>query len=135
MTQSTQHYALVVDDDPLVLMDSVCILEDAGFTSHEAMNGDEARVVLEEHWESITLLFSDVDMPGSMNGYALAHHVAEHWPAIEIVIASGHVLPAAGDAPDKATFIAKPFNRHAVHGHLNRVLPEHKKPKFLKTVS
>lgn len=132
MTPSTVPYALVVDDDPLIMMDTTSILEDAGFTFYEAMDGDEAKLILQEHWESIVLLFSDVDMPGETNGFALARHVADNWPVIEIVIASGHVMPQAGEMPEKATFISKPFNKHMVHGHLKKILPDNKLPEPLK---
>ena len=67
------------------------ILEDAGFRCHEAMDGDTAIVLLEEQADNTILLFSDVEMPGSINGFALARHVAQHWPWIEIVIASGNI--------------------------------------------
>ncbi len=133
MTLSTVPYALVVDDDPLIMMDTTGILEDAGFRFYEAMDGDEAKHILAENSENIVLLFSDVDMPGQTNGFALARHVAENWPAIEIVIASGHVLPKPGEMPDKATFIAKPFNKQMVHGHLRKMLPDSKLPEPLKT--
>lgn len=133
MTLSTVPYALVVDDDPLILMDTTGILEDAGFRFYEAMDGDEAKRVLAEHWESIILLFSDVDMPGETNGFALARYVADKWPAIEIVIASGHVLPKPGEMPEKATFISKPFNKQMVHEHLRNMLPDNKLPEPLKT--
>jgi DNA-binding NtrC family response regulator len=132
MTLSTVPYALVVDDDPLIMMDTTSILEDAGFRFYEAMDGDEAKQILAANWESIILLFSDVDMPGETNGFALARYVAEHWPAIEIVIASGHVLPKTGDMPEKATFISKPFNKHMVHEHLREMLPDNKLPEPLK---
>lgn len=132
MSLSTVPYALVVDDDPLIMMDTTGMLEDAGFRIHEAMDGDEAKRVLDAHWESIVLLFSDVDMPGETNGFALARHVADRWPAIEIVIASGHVLPKKGEMPEKATFISKPFNKHMVHGHLRKMLPNAKLPEPLK---
>ncbi len=131
MATSTAPFALVVDDDPMILMDTTGILEDAGFRVHEAMNGDEAKGVLAEHWESIILLFSDVDMPGSTNGFELARHADYHWPHIEIVIASGHVLPEDGDMPKGATFISKPFNKHMVHEHLAYTLPDDKKPELL----
>ena len=134
MTLSTVPYALVVDDDPLIMMDTTAILEDAGFRFYEAIDGDEAKRVLATNWESIVLLFSDVDMPGDTNGFALARHVAEHWPAIEIVIASGHVLPKTGEMPEKATFISKPFNKHMVHEHLRNMLPDNKLPDPLKKV-
>nr|WP_293883050.1 hypothetical protein [Sphingomonas sp.] len=87
---------------------------------------------LEKHWESTVLLFSDVDMPGSINGFALARHVDEHWPLIEIVIASGHGSPRTGDIPERATFIVKPFNKLIVHEHLNKILPDDKKPEPLR---
>jgi CheY-like chemotaxis protein len=132
MPLSTVPYALVVDDDPLIMMDTTSILEDAGFRFYEAMDGDEAKQILAANWESIILLFSDVDMPGETNGFALARHVAEHWPAIEIVIASGHVLPKTGDMPEKATFISKPFNKRMVHEHLREMLPDNKPPEPLK---
>lgn len=131
MTVSTVPFALVVDDDPIILMDTTVILEDAGFRVHEAMDGEEAKSVLSEHSESIILLFSDVDMPGETNGFGLARHVDRHWPHIEIVIASGHVLPAEGDMPDRATFISKPFNKRTVHEHLTKMLPDDKKPEPL----
>jgi CheY-like chemotaxis protein len=132
MPLSTVPYAIVVEDDPIIMMETVFILEDAGFRVYESFDGDEAILHLAEHWESTVLLFSDVDMPGSMNGFALARHVAAHWPLIEIVIASGHTLPADGDMPEKATFITKPFNQRMVHEHLNQILPDDKKPEPLK---
>lgn len=131
MTQPSLPYALVVDDEPLIVIDTSFILEDAGFQPMEAGSGEEARALLEEHQSKVALLFSDVDMPGSLDGFGLARHVAEHWPHIEIVIASGRVLPQAGDMPDKATFIAKPFNRHTVLGHLRRNLPQNVQPEPL----
>jgi DNA-binding NtrC family response regulator len=132
MTLSTVPYAIVVEDDPIIMMETTYILEDAGFRVHESFDGDEAVLLLDTHWESTVLLFSDVDMPGTMNGFALARHVAERWPQIEIVIASGHVSPAEGDMPDKATFLTKPFNQRMVHEHLKAILPDDKKPEPLK---
>jgi CheY-like chemotaxis protein len=132
MTLSTVPYAIVVEDDPIIMMGTSTILEDAGFRVYESFNGDEAVELLSEHWESTVLLFSDVDMPGSMNGFGLARYVAEHWPLIEIVIASGHVMPVLGDMPDKATFLTKPFNQRMVHEHLSQILPDDKKPEPLK---
>ena len=132
MTLSTVPYAIVVEDDPIIMMETTYILEDAGFRVHESFDGDEAILYLSEHHGSTVLLFSDVDMPGTINGFALARHVAEHWPHIEIVIASGHVSPEIGDMPDKATFVRKPFNQRMVHGHLREILPDDKKPEPLK---
>lgn len=132
MTLSTVPYALVADDDPFILMDTCSILQDAGFRVFEAGTGDEAIGILEKEAQSVILLFSDVEMPGATDGFALARHVAENWPWIEIVIASGRRLPNLGDMPEKATFIGKPFNHQMVIDHLSEKLPDGKKPAPLR---
>ncbi|WP_277983964.1 response regulator [Sphingomonas faeni] len=132
MTLSTIPYALAVDDEPFILMDITGILEDAGFRTYEASSGDAAIAMLPEYAHTITLLFSDVDMPGDTNGFALARHVAENYPWIEIVIGSGRVSPETGDLPAKATFLSKPFNAQMIHGHLRETLPDGKLPEPLK---
>ena len=124
---------LVVDDDPLILMDACDILSDAGFQPIETDNGDTARPMLVQHGDKITLLFTDVEMPGSTNGFELARWVAERWPAIEIVVASGRVRPADDDMPHGASFIPKPFSSQLIHDHLREKLPDHKKPDPLKS--
>jgi len=88
MAIPTVPYALVIDDDPLI---DACLRhpEGAGFCFHEAGTGDEAKTFLGHHADDVTLLFSDVAMPGDTNGFARTHYVAEHRPWIEIVIASG----------------------------------------------
>lgn len=133
MTVSTDPYALIVDDDPIILMDLDGILSDAGFRCVEADHGDAAKEMLPNHADTITLLFSDVEMPGGTDGFALARHVSATYPWIEIVIASGRIKPEPGDMPENATFIGKPFNTRMVHDHLRERLPDGKKPEPLKT--
>lgn len=133
MAVSTDPFALIVDDDPIILMDLDGILSDAGFRCVDADNGDAAMTMLPGHAESITLLFSDVEMPGNTNGFALARHVSKTYPWIEIVIASGRIKPEPGDMPDNATFLGKPFSARMVHDHLRERLPDGKKPEPLKT--
>lgn len=135
MTSSTTPFALAVDDDPIILMDVCDILGDAGFRCHSADDGDAAKTMLAKHADAITLLFSDVDMPGATNGFQLARHVADHWPWIEIVISSGRVKPAEGDMPPGATFIGKPFSAQLVHDHLRQKLPDGKQPTPLRNIS
>ncbi|MHB9308348.1 response regulator [Fusobacterium polymorphum] len=132
MTLSTVPYALAVDDDPLILMDARDILEDAGYRCHEADDGDSAIELLSAKAEQIMLLFSDVEMPGSIDGFELAREVSARWPWIDIVIASNNISPEPGDMPEKATFISKPFTARLVHDHLRRTLPDGKKPEPLK---
>jgi len=124
--------ALVVDDDGMVRMAAVDILEDAGFTTFEAASGDKALLVLEEHHACVTLLFTDVQMPGVHDGFALARKVARTYPQISIVVASGQAKPGPNDLPDGARFIGKPFSVDIVHHHLREVLPDEQKPPSLR---
>jgi DNA-binding NtrC family response regulator len=124
--------AIVVDDDFLIRMDAVSILEEAGFDTRDAENGDRGLALVEEAHGEVELLFTDVQMPGEMNGFALAREVAHRWPHIGIVVASGAMKPGRGDMPDGATFIAKPFSADLVHDHLTKVLPEHRQPQPLR---
>ena len=132
MDKSTDPYALVVDDDPIILIDACSILEDAGFRFFEAGDGDEAKSLLAKYADNVVPLFSDVEMPGDTNGFVLARYVAEHWPWIEIVIASGQIKPEPDQMPEKATFISKPFNHDMVLDHLRKMPPDGKKPEPLK---
>ncbi len=125
-------YALVVDDDGILRMDVADILEDAGFRTMEAESGDAAILVLEQHHLDIVLMFSDVEMPGSRNGFALARETAVRWPSVAIVVASGRLRPAAGELPEGARFIGKPFSAEIVHGHLREMLPDDRQPEPLQ---
>lgn len=135
MTLSTVPYALAVDDDPFILMDVCRILEDAGYRCHEADDGDGALVLLSSKADQIMLLFSDVEIPGSIDGFELTRRVSKLYPWIDIVIASGNITPKPGDMPERATFLSKPFSAHIVHEHLRNTLPEGKKPEPLREES
>ncbi|OHV15389.1 response regulator [Methylorubrum extorquens] len=99
---------LVVEDEDLVRMMATDMLEDAGFTVLEAASADEAWEILESR-SDIGLLFTDLEMPGSMNGFALAARVAERWPHIRLVITSGRCRPTPRDVPDHGMFVPKPY--------------------------
>ena len=87
MCESLSHsepYALVVDDDGLIRMDAMDILQDAGFRTFEASDGDKAMTLLAREHAVIVLLFTDVQMPGTRNGFAVARETASRWPHIAI---------------------------------------------------
>jgi CheY-like chemotaxis protein len=125
-------YALVVDDDGFIRMDAMDILEDAGFRTFEASDGDKAVALLAREHASIVLLFTDVQMPGTRDGFALARETALQWPHIAIVVASGQAHPGPGDMPEGARFIGKPFTADMVHDHLQEILPDGRKPAPLR---
>lgn len=125
-------FALVVDDDPFVLMDAANIVAEAGFRPLEATTVAEAITVLEQHWAETRVLFTDVQMPGGRDGFSLAREVADRWSNISIVVASGRAKPAPGDLPERAAFIGKPFSARVVHDRLRIVLPHEHQPAALR---
>jgi len=129
---SSDLCALVADDDAFIRIDASAILEEAGFSCFEAANGDAAWTIIAQEDCRITLLFTDVEMPGGMDGFELARRTAARCPDIEIVVASGRVTPRPGDLPAGASFIGKPFSVKLVLDHLKSRLPEEKKPHPLR---
>jgi CheY-like chemotaxis protein len=99
---------LVVEDEPLIRMDVAEILRAAKFDILEAANADEAIKML-ERYSDIRLIFTDIDMPGSMNGLKLVAAVRDRWPPVRIIATSGHFKVQAGDLPADALFISKPY--------------------------
>jgi two-component sensor histidine kinase/CheY-like chemotaxis protein len=99
---------LVVEDEMVLRMRAVDIVEDAGFTPVEAVNADEALAILESR-SDIDLLFTDIQMPGSMDGLKLAHAVHDRWPAIKIILVSGQVKPSDAERPADSRFFGKPL--------------------------
>jgi two-component sensor histidine kinase/CheY-like chemotaxis protein len=99
---------LVVEDEMVLRMRAVDIVEDAGFTAVEAVNADEALSILEER-SDIALLFSDIQMPGSMDGLKLAHAVHARWPSIKIILVSGQIKLSDADKPVDSLFFGKPL--------------------------
>jgi two-component sensor histidine kinase len=98
---------LIVEDEMLLRMRAVDLVEDAGFSALEAVNADDALALLESR-SDIELLFTDIQMPGSMNGLKLAHAVHERWPSIKIILVSGQVTPNEEDRPAESRFFGKP---------------------------
>ena len=99
---------LVVEDEMLLRMRAVDIVEDAGFTPIEAVNADEALAILEAR-SDVDLLFTDIQMPGSMDGLKLAHAVHERWPSIKIILVSGKLTPTDSERPTDSRFFGKPL--------------------------
>ncbi|HEV7344741.1 MAG TPA: response regulator [Devosia sp.] len=99
---------LVVEDEPLVRMDISDQLQDFGFTVLEAADAEEALFVLAANPE-IQVMFTDVDMPGSMDGLKLAAAVRDRWPPIKIIVTSGHRRVSIGDIPRDSRFFGKPY--------------------------
>jgi CheY-like chemotaxis protein len=107
---------LVVEDEPLVRLAAVGMLEDAGFRMIEAADGEEALELLTADCD-IQLLFTDVTMPGAIDGLALARHVRDRWPHIAIMVVSAKQVPQSRDLPTGSRFEQKPYSPETVVRH------------------
>ena len=116
---SLKNAVLVVEDEVLIRMDLVDTLEHAGYPTFEASSAEEAIGILEQHPE-IRVVFTDVQMPGTMDGLELAHYVRKRWPPTIIVIASGKISPKPDEMPDDVSFLAKPYEQ----AKLSRILAD-----------
>ena len=99
---------LIVEDEMVLRMRAVDIVEDAGFNAVEAINADEAMTILEAR-SDISLLFTDIQMPGTMDGLKLAHAVHDRWPGIKIILVSGQIKPTDAEKPEDSRFFGKPI--------------------------
>jgi two-component sensor histidine kinase/CheY-like chemotaxis protein len=114
---------LVVEDEMMLRMRAVDIVEDAGFTPIEAVNADDALAILESR-SDIDLLFTDIQMPGTMDGLKLAHAVHARWPSIKIMLVSGQVTPTETEKPVNSRFYGKPLEVKRMIAELQEMLSE-----------
>ena len=103
---------LVVDDEPLVRMSAVDVLSDAGFLVREASSAADALEELKRH-PKVSVLFSDINMPGAFDGLELARQVHLLRPDVQLILTSGRIRPTRAEMPD-GSFLAKPYDGQAV---------------------
>ena len=84
------------------------LVEEAGYKAVEASNAEEAIAVLEAR-KDIRIVFTDIDMPGTMDGLKLAHAIRTRWPPIELIVTSGHFHLSDDDMPERGQFFPKPY--------------------------
>jgi DNA-binding NtrC family response regulator len=114
MSEITNNVAvLVVEDEILIRMAIADSIADAGFVVYEAANADQAILILESH-PDVRALFTDIDMPGSMDGLKWAAAGRDRWPPVKIIITSGHVTIRPEDLPVEGKFFAKPYDASKV---------------------
>jgi two-component system, response regulator PdtaR len=101
---------LVVEDDPLIRMTAADVIADAGWEALEAANAQEAICAIDEHPE-VKVLFTDVNMPGPVDGVELVECVHRDHPEIELVVTSGRSHISERALPDEGTFLPKPYGQ------------------------
>jgi DNA-binding NtrC family response regulator len=110
---SHKNVVLVVEDHPIIRTAALDFLETAGFEVIEASSADEAIRVLEARAE-IHLVFTDVEMPGSIDGLKLSHYIRDRWPPVKLIVVSGRTVVEQSQMPVGARFFPKPYNESAI---------------------
>jgi CheY-like chemotaxis protein len=115
---SEKRIVLIVEDDELVRVPAADMVRDLGFEAIEASNADDAIALLERR-SDITVVFTDIQMPGSMDGLHLVAAVRDRWPPIALLVTSGQASPPTSALPRGARFVAKPYMPHELGVHLS----------------
>jgi two-component system, response regulator PdtaR len=106
--ERSEPLVLVVEDEFLIRLQTVAMIEQAGYNVVEACNADEAIAILEMR-EDIRIVVTDIEMPGSMDGIKLARAIRDRWPPVELIVTSGRRLVLADELPSRAKFMPKPY--------------------------
>ena len=100
---------LIVEDEAIIRMSAVAMVEDAGYVAIEASNAEEAIKTLEIR-NDIGIVFTDINMPGSMDGLRLAQAIQKRWLRIRLIVTSGKIVPKSEELPANGRFIRKPYD-------------------------
>ena len=117
-----KQVVLIVEDEALIRMHAVDMVRDLGFEVIEAANADQAISLLESASE-ISVVFTDIQMPGSMDGLRLVAVVRERWPPVALLVTSGQFRPQESDLPEDAHFLPKPYMLGDLKAHLEALAP------------
>ncbi|MBC7505043.1 MAG: response regulator [Sandarakinorhabdus sp.] len=111
---------LIVEDEAIVRFNLADFFEQAGYHVTEAESADEAIVILNRD-SSISVVLTDVHMPGSIDGLKLAHYVRDRFPPTVLVVTSGESNPRQADLPTDSVFVPKPFDPQLVLDQIKRM--------------
>src|SRR5437867_3510401 len=116
----SRHVVLIVEDEPLLRLTGADLLAEAGFEVLEARTADEALRILEAT-PDVRVVFSDVEMPGTLDGLGLARNICQRWPSIGILLTSGHRIRAE-TIPHEGRFLAKPYDGQALVRRIEEIV-------------
>lgn len=112
---------LVVEDGPIIRLGAVDLVLAAGYEALEARDADEAIRILESR-DDIDLVFTDVQMPGTMDGIKLSHFIRDRWPPVKLIIASGAAILEESSLPVGSRFFSKPYDDRTITEAMARLL-------------
>lgn len=113
VVSASSAVVLIVEDEAMIRMGAAALVEDLGYGFFEASSADEAIELLEQH-PQITIVFTDVQMAGSMDGLALAAYARRRWPPLKFIVVSGNHVATAIEMPEGARFFPKPYNAKTI---------------------
>jgi CheY-like chemotaxis protein len=120
---------LVVEDSTIIRMGAVDLVRSAGYEALEARDADEAIRILESR-SDIDLVFTDVQMPGTMDGIKLSHYIRDRWPPVKLIVASGKAILEESSLPEGSRFFPKPYSDHAIADAMACMLSSEAFPKL-----
>ena len=112
---------LIVEDNAIIRIGAVDLVLSAGYEALEASDADEAIRILEQR-DDIDLVFTDVHMPGTMDGIKLAHHIRDRWPPVKLILASGATIIEESSLPGGSRFFSKPYDDTTIIDAMARLL-------------
>jgi CheY-like chemotaxis protein len=112
---------LVVEDETVARMNAVAIVEESGFAAVTARNADEAITAMETR-SDIQAVFTDVQMPGQMDGLELAQMIRDRWPPVALLVTSGKRTVIESDLPNGGRFVPKPYLPSQIESVLRELL-------------
>jgi CheY-like chemotaxis protein len=119
---NSNRVILVVEDVSIIRMTAVELLGEASFEVLEADSADEAISLLEGR-PDIHLVFTDVQMPGTMDGLKLSHYIRQRWPPVKLIVASGQAILDESQLPTGSRFFAKPYDSRDIVQTIIGLLP------------
>ena len=121
VTPVSDPVVLVVEDNPIIRMGALDLVSVAGFEGIGAEGADQAIAILEAR-ASIRVVFTDIEMPGTIDGLKLAHYIRERWPPIQLIVASGRAILEESQLPAGSRFFSKPYDDNAIVQEITRML-------------
>jgi len=114
---------LIVEDEMMIRLGAIDLVLSAGYEALDARNADEAIRILESRHD-IDLVFTDVQMPGTMDGIKLANFIRGRWPPVKLLVASGNAILEESSLPSGSRFFSKPYDDHAITDAMAKLLED-----------
>jgi len=122
---------LIVEDSIIIRMGAVDLVKSAGYEALEASDADGAISILEQR-DDIDLVFTDVQMPGTMDGIKLSHFIHNRWPPVKLIVASANTILEESSLPDGSKFLPKPYDEHTIIEAMASMLEPEAPPEAAK---